>query len=147
METRTAPVQSVVIMECRTDLRQPVKYTWSRQGGILPKSARVEGVNNYYHFKSNKFPIWIKLIDHILDPVEIIDPGSQSRRCRNLRLHSTQYGRNNGHPNCFGGDGRSTLLRSGSPLLHANANVTQRLHGIWYWGLFQTGISWWSHSI
>ena len=46
VETRTAPVQSVVMMECRTDLRQPVKYTWSRQGGILPKSARVEGVSN-----------------------------------------------------------------------------------------------------
>ncbi|XP_046437149.1 basement membrane-specific heparan sulfate proteoglycan core protein-like isoform X37 [Daphnia pulex] len=43
VETRTAPVQSVVMMECRTDLRQPVKYTWSRQGGILPKTARVEG--------------------------------------------------------------------------------------------------------
>lgn len=48
VETRTAPVQSVVIMECRTDLRQPVKYTWSRQGGILPKSARVEGVKKSY---------------------------------------------------------------------------------------------------
>lgn len=44
VETRTAPVQSVVVMECRTDLRQPVKFTWSRQGGILPKAARVEGV-------------------------------------------------------------------------------------------------------
>jgi len=31
-------------MECRTDLRHPVKFTWSRQGGILPKAARVEGV-------------------------------------------------------------------------------------------------------
>lgn len=47
VETRTAPVQSVVTMECRTDLRQPVKYTWSRQGGILPKSARVEGVMKF----------------------------------------------------------------------------------------------------
>lgn len=48
VETRTAPVQSVVMMECRTDLRQPVKYTWSRQGGILPKTARVEGVRNSF---------------------------------------------------------------------------------------------------
>jgi len=43
VETRTAPVQSVVVMECRTDLRQPVKFTWSRHGGIVPKNARVEG--------------------------------------------------------------------------------------------------------
>jgi hypothetical protein len=48
VETRTAPVQSVVMMECRTDLRQPVKYTWSRQGGILPKTARVEGVRKSF---------------------------------------------------------------------------------------------------
>lgn len=52
VETRTAPVQSVVMMECRTDLRQPVKYTWSRQGGILPKSARVEGVSHFFSFTS-----------------------------------------------------------------------------------------------
>ena len=47
VETRTAPVQSVVVMECRTDLRQPVKFTWSRHGGIVPKNARVEGVSHY----------------------------------------------------------------------------------------------------
>lgn len=45
VETKTAPVQSVVMMECRTDLRAPVKFTWSRQGGILPKAARIEGVS------------------------------------------------------------------------------------------------------
>ena len=50
VETRTAPVQSVVVMECRTDLLQPVKYMWTRRGGIVPKDARVNGVSFSFHF-------------------------------------------------------------------------------------------------
>ena len=89
VETRTAPVQSVVMMECRTDLRQPVKYTWSRQGGILPKSARVEGVRilfnliisifSLYNYRSNQ--IFVRY------SVEIVDSRSESRRRWNLCLH------------------------------------------------------------
>lgn len=55
VETKTAPVQSLVVMECRTDLRAPVKFTWSRQGGILPKVARVEGVSIKKGLKNKLF--------------------------------------------------------------------------------------------
>ena len=88
VETRTAPVQSVVMMECRTDLRQPVKYTWSRQGGILPKSARVEGVRILYNHHFNIFIITIDLIKYFVRfSVEIVDSRSESRRRWNLCLH------------------------------------------------------------
>jgi len=50
VETQTAPVQSTVVMECRTDLRQEIKYTWSRRGGLIPKNARIEGVSYFYRF-------------------------------------------------------------------------------------------------
>ena len=92
VETRTAPVQSVVVMECRTELRLPVKFTWSRQGGILPKAARVEGVmihsiSNLHVFVS----LWPKLSFHyFLSIVEIDNSGSEGRRCGDVRLHGPQ---------------------------------------------------------
>ncbi|XP_031342212.1 basement membrane-specific heparan sulfate proteoglycan core protein isoform X8 [Photinus pyralis] len=35
IETKTAPQGSSIVMECRTDLQQPVMYQWSKPGGVL----------------------------------------------------------------------------------------------------------------
>ncbi|XP_076325413.1 terribly reduced optic lobes isoform X10 [Tachypleus tridentatus] len=41
VESRTAPVGSTVVMDCNTNLEPPVGYTWSKQGGVLPRDATV----------------------------------------------------------------------------------------------------------
>ncbi|XP_034241184.1 basement membrane-specific heparan sulfate proteoglycan core protein-like isoform X2 [Thrips palmi] len=40
VETRTAAYGMTVLMDCRTELKPPVKYLWSKLGGELPRDAR-----------------------------------------------------------------------------------------------------------
>ncbi|KAF5283747.1 hypothetical protein FQR65_LT02641 [Abscondita terminalis] len=35
IETKTAPQGSTIIMDCHTELQEPVKYQWSKPGGVL----------------------------------------------------------------------------------------------------------------
>ncbi|KAK4879912.1 hypothetical protein RN001_008058 [Aquatica leii] len=39
IETKTAPQGSTIVMDCHTDLQQPVSYQWSKPGGILPNNV------------------------------------------------------------------------------------------------------------
>jgi hypothetical protein len=45
VETRTAPYGSTVFMDCRTDLEPPVDFSWSKQGGALPRDSSTRDVS------------------------------------------------------------------------------------------------------
>jgi hypothetical protein len=45
VETRTAPYGSTVVMDCRTDLEPPVDFSWSKQGGALPRDSNTRDVS------------------------------------------------------------------------------------------------------
>jgi hypothetical protein len=45
VETRTAPYGSTVVMDCRTDLEPPVNFSWSKQGGVLPRDSSTRDVS------------------------------------------------------------------------------------------------------
>jgi hypothetical protein len=45
VETRTAPYGSTVVMDCRTDLEPPVDFSWSKQGGALPRDSSTRDVS------------------------------------------------------------------------------------------------------
>ncbi|KAJ8967222.1 hypothetical protein NQ314_003000, partial [Rhamnusium bicolor] len=37
IEVKTAPRGASVLLECKTDMDEPVTYLWTKQGGILPQ--------------------------------------------------------------------------------------------------------------
>ncbi|XP_074025385.1 basement membrane-specific heparan sulfate proteoglycan core protein isoform X7 [Leptinotarsa decemlineata] len=41
LEIKTAPRGSTVVLECNTDLEEPITYLWSKQGGSLPSSVDI----------------------------------------------------------------------------------------------------------
>ncbi|XP_065579048.1 basement membrane-specific heparan sulfate proteoglycan core protein-like isoform X5 [Artemia franciscana] len=43
VETKSAPVGSMVVMDCRSNLQPPLTFHWSRQGGSLPMDASHQG--------------------------------------------------------------------------------------------------------
>uniref|UniRef100_T1IKD2 Basement membrane-specific heparan sulfate proteoglycan core protein n=1 Tax=Strigamia maritima TaxID=126957 RepID=T1IKD2_STRMM len=43
VETRTAEFGSTVVMDCRSNLRPPVTYSWIREGNLLPADADIQG--------------------------------------------------------------------------------------------------------
>ncbi|XP_040361206.1 basement membrane-specific heparan sulfate proteoglycan core protein isoform X5 [Ixodes scapularis] len=40
VETRTVPYGSTVVLDCKTNLEEPVAYTWTKQTGNLPHKAK-----------------------------------------------------------------------------------------------------------
>lgn len=45
IEVKTAPQGSTILMECKTDLEQPVSYEWSRQGKALRNDIDIHSVS------------------------------------------------------------------------------------------------------
>jgi hypothetical protein len=44
VDTKIAPHGSTVSIVCRTNLEEPVTFTWVRQGALLPRKHTVRGV-------------------------------------------------------------------------------------------------------
>lgn len=57
VETKTVPQGSSIVMNCKTDLQQPVSYQWNKQGGILPHDVNTETVCNLSYTRVDK-KIW-----------------------------------------------------------------------------------------
>lgn len=45
VQTKTAPQGSTIVMDCRTDLVEPITYHWSKPGGSLPREVHANSVS------------------------------------------------------------------------------------------------------
>lgn len=48
VETKKASYGSTVVIDCKTELESPVKYSWNKQGGQLSKNAEIRDVSNFH---------------------------------------------------------------------------------------------------
>ncbi|XP_076180736.1 terribly reduced optic lobes isoform X6 [Ptiloglossa arizonensis] len=72
IETKYAPYGSSVEMNCRPDLESPIKFQWSKLGGLLPRDAHIfESKLNLTNVKAEDAGTYICTVNNDHESIEI----------------------------------------------------------------------------